>query len=807
MREVSEANIEPLDAVIPEVHIPCTDGLAEQSRMPANSDGIVGEELLMEHDQSEPLDGDLASTHNISEEEQGSPNDSSEIIFEGHLADLSPGTLMTVPLDMLGHQVDALIDTGASRSLVTDEWVRQLCLPITTTGNQVITGLGGVRVTTLGVVPIQFKLGSLEFTSEFLVMPNTSMKHTIILGNNFFEHEGVIVDLAFNRLSGESPHGGTWEFYTQEDPVTVYRNAPIICARDVVLSLDEPTLIDINAPGISQSSDVDDLYYDGDLPKRHDGVLVAERGFLKTECGRSKILIEVIRKTDKPMKLKQGDHLGTVSTVLEVQIAASDTEETWSRERLEQDICLEQVSADQKESIMRMLLRQSDVLSCGELDIGCVGATEHRIEVHCDTPIRQKPRRFPEPVARAIEEQCQKLLELNVIEYSKSPWSSACVPVSKKDGSGVRLCIDYRQLNKVTKADRFPMPNLGDMVYGLHGNKYFTVIDMTKGFYQVPLHPDSRELTAFSTTQNHYQYKRLSFGLKNAPAAFQREMQTVLREFDRKQVVIYIDDVLMMSTTFEDHLLLVEKVLATLSNAGMKIKLNKCQWFNSEVTFLGHIVGKEGLRKADQYIADVQKFAKPDTVKDLRSFLGLVNFQRKFIPNCSMLSRPLTKWMGYTNKTKLQWDEAMQLAFDDLKEAMAQDILLSYPDYSPSAPKLQLATDACRYGAGGCLTQVQEGDTRVIGYASTTFNKAQVNYSTIEQELAAIRWAVQAFRGFLYGVTFILYTDHRPLVYMHNMAKQNSRLMRTWNDLSEFNFEVKYRAGKENNSRYLVAIR
>ena len=414
------------------------------------------------------------------------------------------------------------------------------------------------------------------------------------------------------------------------------------------------------------------------------------------------------------------------------------------------------------------------------------------------TPIRQRPRRFPEPVAQKIERQCEELRELDIIEYSRSPWSSPVVPVRKKDNS-IRLCVDYRQLNRVTKADRFPLPNMSELVYGLFGVKFFTLLDLRKGYYQVPLHPDSRECTAFSTSYNHYQCKRLPFGLKNAPGAFQREMQTVLQDFDRKQVVIYIDDVLIMSRSYEEHVQLVGRVLDTLQQYAIKINISKCQWFQEEVVFLGHRVSASGLAKAEAYVTDVLQFPKPTTIKQLRSFLGLVNFQRKFIPNCSVISKPLSELMKYSDKMSLTWNPEMDAAFCKLKDAMAQDLMLSYPDYSPGAEKLQLSTDASKYGAGACLTQVQAGVDRVIGYASTTFSPAEINYCTLEQELAAIRWALKVFRGFLYCVPFVLFTDHRPLVYMHNMAAQKSRIMRTFNDLSEYQYEIKYKAGKNNH--------
>ena len=236
-------------------------------------------------------------------------------------------------------------------------------------------------------------------------------------------------------------------------------------------------------------------------------------------------------------------------------------------------------------------------------------------------------------------------------------------------------------------------------LFSLHGTRYFTTLDLVRGYYQVPLDPETAEYTAFSSTRNHYQFKRLSFGLTNAPAAFQREMQVVLREFNSKQVVVYLDDILVMGRTFEEHLHLVEKVLLTLEEHGMKIKPSKCSFLKEEVKFLGHMVGRSGVRKSDDYVKAIQDFPRPEKVKQLRSFLGLVNFQRKFIPNCSTISKPLSRLLGTNDKSTIRWNDELQQAFDALKSAMAEDVELVYPDYSPDASPLELSTDAS--GAGG----------------------------------------------------------------------------------------------------------
>ena len=722
---------------------------------------------------------------------------------EVNIGELAPEPLMFVSLSFSDHvNISALVDTGATMSLIQSNLVN---IKEIQTTSQEVSGLGNNCVKVLGLINLNICLGGLMLPCSFLVVPEKTIKHKVILGSNIFADHGIFIDFSRKRLSG-SLSDGFWEYYTAQDDdhaVLVLRDLAVYCKEKTNLSNTEPTLVPIYVKSVDLSTiDNCEFYYDGLVNKKLSKYAQGQEGILSPKQESFSVLIEKL-----PDSLGYSDHiqagecLGLISTILDkcssAEVNVASTNIPMNIDNLKELVTLDNLDPAQSETVYNMLSQHSNVFSKHEHDIGCAGVTQHRIELHDTTPIRQKPRRFPEPVVNEIEKQCDQLREHGIIEYSKSPWSSSIVPVVKPNGT-IRLCIDYRKLNRVTKSDRFPMPNISDLVYNLQGTKYFSSIDLTQGFYQVPLDPESAEYTAFSTSRNHYQFRRLPFGLKNAPTAFQREMQTILRDFEPKGVIIYIDDILIMSNCFEDHCDLVSRVLHTLDIHDIKIKLSKCCFFQEEVKFLGHMIGSNGIRKSDEYMKSVKDFPKPTKVSQLRSFLGLINFQRKFIPQCSIVAKPLTQWMCKPDKCCLDWDYDMELAFQSLKDLMCKSIELAYPNYSSDAPLMELSTDASQYGAGACLTQIQEGKTRVIGYASTTFNKAETQYSTIERELAAIRWALSVFRGFIYGIPFVLYTDHRPLVYMHNMSKFNSRLYRTMNDIAVYQFEIRYRAGKEN---------
>jgi hypothetical protein len=277
-------------------------------------------------------------------------------------------------------------------------------------------------------------------------------------------------------------------------------------------------------------------------------------------------------------------------------------------------------------------------------------------------------------------------------------------------------------------------------------------------------------------------------------------MQNVLSDFPWRKVIVYIDDVLIMSETFEEHLELVGKVIETLSSCGVTLNAKKCKWFCKEVEFLGHTVSPTGLAKPASYVAEIDDFPRPTTVTELRRFLGLVNFQRKFVRNCSLIMKPLSEATGGKKKKsfKVSWTPAMEEAFINLKTAMREALILAFPDYSAVAEPLSLFTDASGTGSGACLAQVQDGALRPIAFASISFNSAEVNYSTLDRELAAIRWGVKTFRPFLFGVDFLIHTDHMPLVHLYNMQIVNDRLARTLQELSQYTFVIRYTPGRDN---------
>jgi hypothetical protein len=389
------------------------------------------------------------------------------------------------------------------------------------------------------------------------------------------------------------------------------------------------------------------------------------------------------------------------------------------------------------------------------------------------------------------------MLEQGIIRSSNSPWSSPIwVVPKKKDASGKqkwRLVVDYRKLNDKTIEDRYPLPNITEVLDKLGKCQYFTTLDLASGFHQIEVDPRDIQKTAFTVEYGHYEYLRMPFGLKNAPATFQRVMDNILREYIGKICLVYMDDIIIFSTSLQEHIQSISKILSSLDKFNLKIQLDKSEFLCKEVAFLGHIVTPEGVKPNPSKIKAIQDWPIPKNDKELRGFLGILGYYRRFVRDFARIVKPLTiqlKKGQAINHTK----EFVE-TFQKCKSLLTSSHILQYPDLTQP---FNLTTDASNVAIGAVLSQGPIGKDKPVAFASRTLTKSEENYSTIEKELLAIVWACKYFRPYLFGRKFTLYTDHQPLVYVFNLKDPNSRLVRWRLSLEEFDYDIKYRAGKQN---------
>ncbi|GET59962.1 enzymatic polyprotein, putative [Rhizophagus irregularis DAOM 181602=DAOM 197198] len=448
------------------------------------------------------------------------------------------------------------------------------------------------------------------------------------------------------------------------------------------------------------------------------------------------------------------------------------------------------------ENMVKLLLEYQDILEYDEEIEGRTKAAQHEIKIKEGVePIKQRRYKETDEKAKFISEEVDKLLKQGRIRKSKSPWSSPVTLAGKKMGK-YRFCIDYRKLNKITIMDSFPLPRMDELLDKYRKAKWFSSIDLAAGFNQVEMKEEDKEKTAFVCSKGLFEYNVMPFGLTNAPATFQRLMDEILEEYINDFVVVYIDDIMIYSENLKDHMEHVEKVLKKLQENNLIIKLKKCRFLERNIEFLGHIVGNDGLRPDDKKIEKIKEMKAPTTVKEVRSFLGLCSYYRKFVKNFSKIARPISDLRK--KGIPFIWRREQQEAFEKLKEKLIQYPILQHPDWKK---EFLLITDASGKGLGAVLSQKDEkGKEVVIAYASRSLLPAEENYPITELECLGIVWGIQHFHKYLIDRKFKVITDHSALKGLMNAKIPKGKRARWVMELQQYNFEVIHRSGKENTN-------
>ena len=470
------------------------------------------------------------------------------------------------------------------------------------------------------------------------------------------------------------------------------------------------------------------------------------------------------------------------------------------------------LTESEQQQAKSLLQRYSAAFSRGEGQLGCTDLLEHEIPLVDETPVRQRYRRLPPSQYDVVMTHIQELLEQGVVKNSCSPYSSPIVVVKKKDGS-ICLCVDYRQLNAKTRKDAFPLPRIEESLDALSGACLFSTLDLASGYNQVSVAEKDRAKTAFFTPFGLFEFQRMPFGLCNAPGTFQRLMERIFGDQRFNSLLLYLDDVVVFSSTFQQHLERLELVLDRLTSHGLQLKLSKCHFFQPEVKFLGHIISASGVSTDPDKISAVRDWRIPATVTDLRSFLGFASYYRRFVEGFARYAAPLHKLVaklqpapkkkqtGFNASLRDHWDWGCEKAFETLKAKLISAPVLGYADFSKP---FVLEVDASGLGLGAVLSQQQgEGQRRPVAYASRGLRPTERNmdnYSAMKLELLALKWAVaDKFRDYLLGVKFIVLTDNNPLCYLQT-AKLGAVEQRWAAQLALFDFKIEYRPGTCNRN-------
>ena len=713
-------------------------------------------------------------------------------------------TGLYIPVQIFGVKANALLDTGSTISVISPRLFDKIpshLKPEISPSNRNLCMANGDTSTPQGRVMLQLAIKGTSLWHSIII---ADIEAPIILGYDFMYEHNCALDVRKGNLKigkynvkcqPESHNSSIFRIRLDTD-FTVPPGSEMIVSGSVE---DNHHCLSHVTEAIVESKS------DSVLAKQ--GILVA-KALVNPSIGR--VPLRLMNLTGQPQALHTHTIAATVECVENVTALETDPRPTDScpvrsvhdldlkdlpdHLRVVWDANSSDLTDQQRQSFLALLLKHQTVFAQSKYDLGRTDLVQHKIDTGDHKPIKQAPRRLPLNKREIAEKEVKAMLANNIIEPSTSAWSSPVVLVEKKDHS-TRFCVDYRALNDITSKDSYPLPRIDDCFDALGGTTWFSSIDLQSGYWQVAMDPDSIDKTAFSCQSGLFQFRVLPFGVCNGPPTFQRLMEHVLSGLQWKICLLYLDDIIVFSKTFEEHLEKLSQVLSRIGKAGLKISPKKCHFFQHQVHFLGHVVSKDGVGTDWSKTQAVRDWPIPTSVKQVRSFLGLCSYYRRYVHNFAQIARPLHK---LTEKdTFFNWTEECQASFDQLKHLLTTSPVLAYP--IPGLPYI-LDTDSSLSAHGSVLSQVQDGHERVISFYSRCLTKAERNYCITRKELLAIVASVKHFHHYLYGSKCTVRTDHGALTWLLKFKNPEGQLARWLEVLSTYDLTITFRAGKTHNN-------
>lgn len=666
-----------------------------------------------------------------------------------------------------GVKLPALLDTGS--------WVTVISEHVANTHGwdvgpvvQPLSGAGGEKLNCVGsaTMKVELTLGHYTKSIDYKITVVKGLAEQALVGLDLMDAFDVIIHTKKRLLS--------FDQNSVKPGVSLARNETVPARTMRIV----PTII--NAIGTALT-----------IPSGsyEDSILVAN-SISSIESNRAEAVL--LNYGEQPIELAAGKQIANyelldsprVSESLEAVRAIVPLAKT------QETICIgDQLWPEQVKQLNMLLSRHLEAFSING-EIGCTDLVQHSIELIDNAkPFVEPLRRRPLMHVEETRNQVKRMLEDGIIEESNSPWASAYVLAKKKSGE-LRLCIDFRRLNNSTKKLVYPLPNIEDCLETLAGKTYFSLIDFAHGFWQIPVEPASRELTAFRTEDGLFHFKRMPFGLTNAPASFQRMVNALLSGLKGVNLQVFIDDICIATKTWDEHLKLLEQILKVVIKSNLRIKSNKCTFGARKIVFLGHEISEEGIKQEPEKLKALLQLAPPTDANGVRRALGMFSYYRKFVPSFALMAEPLTR-LTKKNAT-FQWGKVEQQAFKDIMSHLAKNAVLKHFDHKDP---ITVKTDASKQGVAGMLLQKNNGDLKIVSCCSRRLSPSEENYGITDLEGLAVVYTLTKFRHYLLGKQFDLVVDHCALCVLKEKTPTSARLRRWAIILSEFNFNVIYSKG------------
>ena len=689
-----------------------------------------------------------------------------------------------------------LCDTGASVSIlrksVVEQWSNQpKIIPVNT---RLLT-VTGETVPFFGKANVDIKLGNKVFKTEMLI---AEFQQDGILGMDFMTANkcDLLISKRCLNVNGEQV---TCFFFNGKEPVccrvAVTETVEILAHSEIIVNSKPLGIVGEGSYGLIEP----DVKF-----TEKTGLLVAK---VLVDPSRNTLPIRIANFGTEPCKIFKNTvvaeyHPASINDCIASESkTVSETDDKMNEimpkhlidmfERSSKNLSEEQIN-----ELRKFLIKNQDVFSRNSNDIGHTTLTQHTINTKDAQPIRLYPYRIPLAKRKIAEEEIKKMAETDIIEKCpQSPWNAPVVMVNKPDGS-VRFCCDFRRLNDVTVKDSQPLPRIDDSLDALSGSKWWSCLDMKSGYWQCEIKEEDRPKTAFSIPGGEqWMWKRMAFGLCNAPATFTRLTQIVFSGLIWKTLILYLDDLICFSKTFEGQLENLTIIFERLRQANLKLNPKKCYLLQKQVSFLGHLITESGVGTLPEKIQTINEWPVPRNAKQTKSFVSLCSYYRSYVHRFADIAKPLHQ-MAEKN-VKFKWTAECQSSFDMLKQALTKVPILAFP--TENDPFI-LDCDASNIGQGAVLSQVQDGREKVICYFSKCFSKPERQYCVTRRELLAIVNAIKHFHNYLYGRRFTVRTDHGSLRWLLNFKLVEGQLARWLTFLSAYDNVIEYRQGKIHNN-------
>ena len=689
--------------------------------------------------------------------------------------------LIHIPLWAGQREFDGILDSGASSSLMTHELAASLGATIRSSSPLRLRFADNkTHVTTqVADISITFKRKTRSFS--FRLTPN--LPFPCLCGIDFMKVFHVVIICSPKKITVKT-EGSGWTLLAElpQEPTDPINISTVTCRNDTHL----PAMSRVQVAVLSNHIT--------------DGVVLIEPHMMN--CCRNNITIDagvtffrkgmayilVTNLNSFPVQIHRHTSLGFVDhgTPSEPSLMA-DSDKVPA-----DDIDINpNLSPVQKADLKRIVTKHSDLFAWRITQLPRTPLMQHRIELLPNsTPPFQRPYRTSRAEEEVLDTIIEEMLDADILERSCSPYSSPYLLVRKKNGTW-RLVHNFIKLNEVTKKDRYPLPRIDDLLDHLLKKRYFSTFDLFSGFYQLELHPDDREKTSFLTRQGSFQFKRMPMGICNAPSSFQRLMNMALGRLIGPSCLCYMDDVCVFGTTFQEHLQNLEQVFRAVRAANLRFQLSKCSLGYTTVKFLGMLITPDGLRPDPDKVRTLKEMPNPSTVKQVRSFLGLASFYRRFIRDFAAIAVPLYELTHIDHP--FLWTHATQQAKDTLVRALTSTPILVI--FNPEKPVF-LHCDASRLGLGCIMSHSPNSDSEVVGYFSRSLNKAEKNYTATEIEMLAVIFSIRKTRHYVYQQHFTVVVDHHSLCFLLGKKDTNGRLLRWQLYLQEYDFEILYKKGR-----------